>query len=404
MTTASPEAIVAMGPQVAPNPGLADPVSVVAPSAEAAEGARPRMRVSPWVELLLVGGLTPLLFPLSWLLRRSVSLDAAELAVGFTMFHAAFIINDPHFSVTYLLFYKDARARALGDAFSPGQRARYLIAGFVAPLLLAAWAIAALATKSAVLLGLMIQLMFLLVGWHYVKQGFGAMMVLASRRGVMFLPRERNVILAHCLAGWAHAWASHGYPGREVMEKGVIYRTLSRPLWLDRVTLAALLATGVAAAVVLFQKWRREGRFPLVTPLVAMLSSIWLWSIYSGVDPLVRYMIPALHSVQYLYFVWLLEGNAAREREGEPWFEPSARVRLGILAFTAVGLGWLLFHLAPWALDDGLVRPRDRASALGPTPYFAALYAFVNLHHYFMDHVIWRRENPRTRHLRASPG
>src|SRR5580692_9371819 len=96
-------------------------------------------------EFLLVGGLTPLLYPLSWLLRRGLGLDLSELAVGFTMFHAAFVINDPHFSVTYLLFYRDARARAFGDAFAPAQRARYLVAGVVVPAALAAWAIAGLA-------------------------------------------------------------------------------------------------------------------------------------------------------------------------------------------------------------------------------------------------------------------
>ncbi len=155
-------------------------------------------------------------------------------------------------------------------------------------------------------------------------------------------------------------------------------------------------------AVMLVRKWRREGRLPLATPLTALLAGTWAWSIYSGIDPLVLYMVPALHSVQYLYVVWLLKGGEAREREGPPWFEPSA-ARLGILAASALGLGWVLFHGAPWALDDGLVSRRDRWSSLGPTPYFAALYAFVNIHHYFMDYVIWRRENPRTRYLRATP-
>jgi hypothetical protein len=355
-------------------------------------------------ELLLVGGLTPLLFPLSWLLRRRLGLDAAELAVGFTMFHAAFVINDPHFSVTYLLFYRDARARALGGVLAPAQRARYVFAGLVAPAALGAWAIAGLAARSAFSLGLLIQLMFLLVGWHYVKQGFGVMTVLSARRGVTFLPRERLAILAHCYAGWAQAWATHGLPGREVEEKGVVYTSLPHPLGLERVTRAALLATSIALVVVLIQKWRREGRLPLVTPLVALLCSVWAWSIYSGADPLVRYAVPALHSVQYLYFVWLLKGNEAREREGPPWFEASARARLGLLAVSALGLGWLLFHGAPWLLDDALVPRRERGSALGPTPYFAAIYAFVNIHHYLMDYVVWRRDDPLTRYLRPRPG
>ncbi len=95
-----------------------------------------------------------------------------------------------------------------------------------------------------------------------------------------------------------------------------------------------------------------------------------------------------------------MNGNRAREREGEPWFEPSAKVRLGTLALTAIGLGWILFHGAPSFFDDAFVSKRAAFdSALGATPYFAAIYAFVNIHHYFMDFVIWRRENPETRYL-----
>jgi hypothetical protein len=372
----------------------------------ALEQARAPARRRSVAEFLLVGGLTPLLFPLGWLLRRGIGLDAPEFAVGFLMFHAAFVVNDPHFAVTYCLFYRDCVARAFGGAFHPWQRARYLAAGLVVPLGLAAWAATALVTKSAVALGLLIQLMFLLVGWHYVKQGFGVMVVLAARRGVRFARGERLAILAHCYAGWAYAWASPADPGTEVEEKGVVYTTLAHPLWLERLTLAVLLSTACVLFVVLWRKKRREGRLPLVTPLTALLCSIWSWSIYSSIDPLVVYVVPALHSVQYLYFVWLLRGNEAREREGPPWFETAARTRLGILAVSALGLGWVLFHGAPSALDDLLVPRKERFSGsdLGATPYFAALYTFVNIHHFFMDNVIWRRDNPETRYLFGARG
>lgn len=352
-------------------------------------------------EFLVVGGITPLLFPLSWLLRKSIGLDPAELAVGFVMFHAAHVINDPHFAVTYLLFYKDFKARAFGDRFKPAQRLRYLLAGLAVPLSLGAWAITALATRSAFTLGLLIQLMFLLVGWHYVKQGFGVFSVLAARRGVRLLPRERIAVLAHCFAGWAYAWASPADPGREMEEKGVVYMSIAHPPWLEHMTHVVFLSTALPLIWVLFQKWRHEGRLPILTPLTALLCSIWSWSIYTGIDPLVRYMIPALHSVQYLYFVWLLKGNEARERQGPPWFERSAGVRLALLAVSAIALGFFLFHGAPAVLDGALVSRRAviELGSLGPTPYFAAIYAFVNIHHYFMDTVIWRRDNPETRYL-----
>jgi hypothetical protein len=374
----------------------------VAPSASARPLERSRAHPGPGAiaEFFLVGGLTPLLFPLAWLLRRSLGLDSAEFAVGFTMFYAAHAINDPHFAVTYVLFYKDARAKLFGSTLVPLQRARYLAAGLVVPLALCAWAIAAIATGSAASLALMIQLMFFLVGWHYVKQGFGVMTVLAARRGVRFSRRERLTILAHCFAGWAYAWASPADAGTEVEEKGVVYTTIAHSIGLERGTHVVFLATALSLACVLALKWRREGRLPLFTPLVALLASIWSWSIYSSIDPLVAYVIPALHSAQYLYVVWLMKKNQAREREGPPWFETSAPVRLGRLVLSALVLGWIFFHAAPTVLDDWLRPPRGARLPLGPTPYFAALFSIVNLHHYFMDAVIWRRDNPLTRYLR----
>lgn len=358
-------------------------------------------RVGYVAEFFLVGGLTPFLFVLSAWLRRTFGLDGPEYAFGFTTFYAAFVINDPHFSVTYCLFYRRFAARLRESAADPLQLARYVAAGVVTPLVLGVWAVAAIAAKSALSLGLLIQLMFLLVGWHYVKQGFGVMLVLSARRGVRFDARERMAILVHCLAGWAYAWASPPDAGTEVEEKGVVFMTVLHPVWLDRLTHAVFLATAGVLLWVLLQKRRREGRLPIFTPLTALLCSIWSWSIYSSIDPLVVYVIPALHSVQYLYFVWLLRTNEAREREGPPWFERAASVRVAALAAAAIALGWFLFHGAPTALDDLLTprHPRGAAEALGTTPYFAALYTFVNIHHFAMDAVIWRRDNPETRYL-----
>jgi hypothetical protein len=112
-------------------------------------------------EFALVGGATLVLFPLGWWLRAELGLDSAELAVGFLTFHAAHLVNDPHFAVTYLLFYKDARRRVLSREISRLQRVRYILAGGVVPLALAGWAGYALVKESAAALGWMIQLMFL---------------------------------------------------------------------------------------------------------------------------------------------------------------------------------------------------------------------------------------------------
>ena len=355
------------------------------------------------VEFLVVGGATLFLFPLSWLLRKSLGLDSAELAVGFTAFYAAYVINDPHFAVTYLLFYKDARRRALGSELPLAQRVRWIVSGLVVPVALVTWAIAALASHSAQTLGWMIQLMFLLVGWHYVKQGFGVLTVLSARRGVRVAPRERTAILFHCFAGWAYAWANPAAPAGEFEEKGVVYGALAHPRWLELVTGSAFAISTLLLVWVLATSRRREGRMLPMAPLSGLLITIWAWTVYSSIDPLIRYVIPALHSIQYLYFVWLMKRNEARAAEGPPTFGRPVAVRLGFLAISAIALAWLLFHGAPGYLDGILVaRPVRGAEpdALGETPFFAAFFVVVNIHHYFMDHVIWRRENPDTRFLR----
>lgn len=357
-------------------------------------------RFGSLVEFLLVGGITLILLPLAWLARKSLGLDSAELAIGFLAFHAAYVINDPHFAVTYVLFYRDAKNRAFGSAFEKAQRVRYWLAGAVVPLALLGWGAIAIATQSARSVGWMMELMFFLVGWHYVKQGFGVLSILSARRGFRFGTLARRVVLLHCFAGWAYGWASPSALPREVEEKGVVYFTLPHPRFVELGTGAVFAASALLLVFVLFRDYRSERRVPPVGPLVGFLITIWLWVVFSSIDPLIVYVIPALHSLQYLYFVWLLERNEARASEGPPTFGKPSGVRLLALSASALALGWLLFRGGPDFLDDVFVS-RKGAGALGLTPYLAVLFAFVNIHHYFMDFVIWRRENPRTRHLLA---
>jgi hypothetical protein len=350
-------------------------------------------------EFLAVGGATVVLFPLVWLLRAAVGADASELAAGFLTFHVAHVVNDPHFSVTYLLFYRDVRGRALGPSFETAQRIRYLVAGFVVPAALMAWAAYALVTRSAQTLGLMIQLMFLLVGWHYVKQGFGVLTVLSARRGVALSARERRVVLFHCYAAWAFAWANPATAAGKFEEKGVVYRAYAHPRWLEVFAGGVLAVSVVALIVVLGTAWRRERRRLPLGPFVAFLATVWVWSIYSTLDPVVRYFIPALHSVQYLYFVWLLRRNEHVANAGP--FSPPPTARLAALGLSALGLGFALFHGVPGLLDATLVPAATRGvtNELGPAPFAAAFFVVVNIHHYFMDTVLWRRDNPETRYL-----
>src|SRR5690606_31367020 len=114
---------------------------------------------------------------------------------------------------------------------------------------------------------------------------------------------------------------------------------------------ALLAASTIALVWVIVDRWRREGRTLPLAPLSGLLITVWSWTIFSSIDPLLRYVIPALHSVQYLYFVWLMKRNEASAEEGPPSFGRPVAVRIGLLALSAIGLGVLLFHLLPTFLD-----------------------------------------------------
>ncbi len=343
-----------------------------------------------------------MLFPLSWALRSWLGLDEAELAVGFVFFHAAHFLNDPHFSVTYLLFYSDAAQQLRGAGLGPAQHARWILAGVAAPVALVAWAAYALTARDAQAIGWMAQLMYLLVGWHYAKQGFGALIVVCARRGITFARHERAALLGHCYAAWAFAWANPAAPAGELEEKGVVYWAPARPAWLELATGTAFALTALALAVVLGGRTRRGGALPW-PELACFVVTVWLWTVATSLDPLVRYAIPALHSVQYLFFVWLVRRNQARDAGP---FGPSPATRVAVLAASAVALGWLLFRGGPSALDALYVARSGGEVAmgdLGPTPFAAALYVVINVHHYLMDFVLWRRESPVARWLRDIP-
>jgi hypothetical protein len=112
--------------------------------------------------------------------------------------------------------------------------------------------------------------------------------------------------------------------------------------------------------------------------------------------------VPAFHSLQYLLFVWRYQVNKAAS-EGEPGSDASTRaVRARVARFVAVGmvLGFLGFVGLPVALQVSLA---PDAALWGPSVFMFIFAAGINLHHYFIDNVIWRRDNEDVRRFLFAP-
>lgn len=92
--------------------------------------------------------------------------------------------------------------------------------------------------------------------------------------------------------------------------------------------------------------------------------------------------------------VWRYQLNV--EAQQGPQATSSSRPWRGFCVFTIVGLvlGFVGFWVAPALPDAYAGYDRD---VFGGAMFLFVLWMFINVHHYFLDNVMWRRENPETK-------
>ena len=114
--------------------------------------------------------------------------------------------------------------------------------------------------------------------------------------------------------------------------------------------------------------------------------------------------IPACHSLQYLIVVWRYQLNVAHaipssttrtERGILESIVPSRSLwRFVTFVLTGMFLGFFSFWTLPRLLDSSINYDQ---TIFGGTMFMFIFWIFLNIHHYFIDNVIWRRENPDTK-------
>lgn len=367
------------------------------PRAADAQAPRPRYFWSPLLDFLCLGGASFLLLPVLLLLPEK-ELQPSFAAAALLIAH---VVNHPHFAVSYQIFYRGFRAKAFGGP-DAGLRARYVFAGIVVPVAVAAFLAWAIAVGDARVLGLGANAMGFLVGWHYVKQGYGMLMVDAALKRRFFTMTQKHILLVNAYAVWALTWLMANVSLAERTLWGIPYVSIHIPTSVLGAAGAVALATTAGAIVVLAQAWRAGAGLP-VNGVVAYLVSLYLWMLFVRMSALWLLIVPALHSLQYLVVAGRYQVNRVRAETptaaGDPVAAgPVARLlrarrprRLAGFAALAVVLGLLGFWAAP-ILANAFV-PYDSA-ALGTMVFLFASWVFINVHHYFLDSVMWRSRNP----------
>lgn len=359
------------------------------------EGRHAGVLFHPVIDFLCLGGASLIVLPLMALGMSS----EWKPSVAITALVLTNFVNHPHFANSYQIFYRQFRRKAFGHDYPPLLRARYLGAGVGVPAAIALFFAVCLVSEDAWMLGLGANAMAFLVGWHYVKQGYGMIILDSVLKRSFFEDHEKKALLWNAYACWITSWivANTTIVDRNIW--GLPYYAIPIPAPVYYVAVGVATVSTMCALWTLTRKALTRNARPPFNGIMAYVVTLYVWLVFvRALGPVALLIVPAFHSLQYLVVVWRYELNWERGRTSatSSGTDPAARPRRGLAKFiaTSVLVGFIGFWLLPILLDS--LHLLDRAT-FGKTAFLFMFWIFINVHHYFLDSVIWRRENPDTR-------
>ena len=324
--------------------------------------------VNAGVDVLCLGGASVLVYATVALLH-SGERSATVITLAYWL---AWIVNWPHFAATSYRLY---RSRANVE--------RYPLTAIVIPILLVGAVLESFAYPDLVA-PYFVKLFLLWSPYHFSGQTVGITLLYARRAGVAIERAERLVLTAFIYGTFTlnSARAEIGRTTNTFYD--VSYPTLGLPEITGRLITWWIAGAAILFALVYLRWCRRAGR--LVPPIILLPAvTQFVWFVPGGSIASFAEFVPLFHSLQYLLIAWAMQ---LKERLDEGALEPSrgyVMSETGRWAMMNFAGGIVLF----WAL------PRLAAPNVGLALATGVIMAAVQIHHFFVDGVIWKLRNPR---------
>lgn len=315
--------------------------------------------------------------------------ESIALSLELTIFLSN-IINHPHFAASYLIFYENFSEKIFSKKYEFSIRIRYFLFGILAPAAIIFCMSYCVISNNVIALGIFSNVMFLLVGWHYVKQGYGMAMLDAALKRCFFSEHEKKILLRNTYSTWIFAWVLINFlaKNKEPSYFGIPYVAIPIPDYL--IIFFGLLAgfTAVNVIIMIYKKIIKERRFAW-NGIVAYGVSIYAWLLIR--DPIVILWVPLFHSLQYLAVVWRFKSNKFSFKTDSlvGW-----KYKLAAFFAASIMIGYYMFFQIPSWLDANIKYDK---SLFGGYLFFFLFWIFINIHHYLLDTVMWRKNNPDVR-------
>ena len=247
-------------------------------------------------------------------------------------------------------------------------------------------------TWGAELLSWSLLLMYLTVGWHYAKQTYGCMMAYNQWDNYELSSRDKKLLRWHLLsfAAFQFVWLSRlqdsSHEHTDVRFAEISTSTWGFPFWILW-CLAGVVVLGFSLLLgVVLRKGQREKKWPSKQFLIPILALYAWWIPLMKLPEFYFMAVPFFHSMQYLPFALRMEKTQNLARH---W----SSGRLGLRLLVLLVFGFLAFELIPTTLDQFFLTENLQIAG-----FFATSFAvFINIHHFFMDSVVWRFHQPEFR-------
>lgn len=322
---------------------------------------------------------------------------------------ASFFINNPHFAQSYMIFYSDFAGKISASNPSKSLRLRYIIFGILAPLVILSYYAYFMITQDVMLLVYAVQAMFFFVGWHYVKQGYGMIILDSVLKKAFFTTTEKKILLLNAYICWLLPYigiqssisdAALAALGQQEMY-GLDYKIQILPFnsQFGIYSFYAVITSTLITIYILAEKFRKnDGTFPW-TGVIAYFTPVYVWLLGGmiGLSAISYLVIPAFHSLQYSTvvsrYVINKHQNLITDNQTRRFlFMPMQKSHIHYIQFytLSAALGFVGFWLLSYFVDFSSLLSSRFA---GIEVVVIMCLVFINIHHYFLDSVMWRKEN-----------
>lgn len=386
--------------------------SVSSPNINTAPALQTSLTGSRALDFLMLGGLALMVwFPLYFMQNNFSLAKSLGLALPGISIALGYWVNYPHFMASYKLAYTQGGGFVTQNWFQlilvPIALLLFIAISFVfwdasikdSALVLffnSIFETLGLNTRfglypnlSSEFLGNMVLFMYFTVGWHYSKQTFGCMMVYAKLDGYRLTNLHRNLIRYGLLSTWWLTWlysnCSEGtYPFYDL----TIYRLNLPYIWFQ---IAYVIVGGMFAVILLLfaYNYGKHNQLPSWNFLIPMIALL-IWHVPLFENPEYFVIIAMFHSLQYFPFVAKVEVSRYKLNQHKKSMQ-----RLMLFFALMVVFGYLMFSYVPISLDKMV----GTANELSVSFFIITFILFINIHHYFIDNVLWRFKNKEVREL-----